>query len=232
MQTSDQTLDILEAYGLKLLQPRDGYRFSAEALLLARFADIPAAGRVIDLGCGCGIISLLLAKRPRVKAVVGLELQPELADLAKENVKLNQLQHKVSIVQADLRETATRFDQYEFDALVANPPYWKVGAGRLNPNPGIAQARHELAGDLPQLLAACAYLVRPRGKINLIYPVARLVELLDKVRQYQLQPKQLQFIHADYKTEARLFMLLLSPQAKAGLRVLPPTMAGLVKLKL
>ncbi len=222
MDTTNHTLDVIKEYGLKLLQPRDGYRFSADALLLASFADIPLGGRVIDLGCGCGIVSLLIAQRSKVKEIVGLELQPELADLAKENVSLNQMQSKVSIVCGDIRTIETQFTQHEFDALVANPPYWQVDVGRLNPDPSIAQARHEVAGNLQQLLAACAYLVRPRGRINLIYPVARLVEVLDKARRHQLQPKKLQFIHADAKTEANLFMLMLSPQAKAGLRVLPP----------
>lgn len=207
---------------LRLLQPHAGYRFSADALLLARFADIPAGGRVIDLGCGCGIVALYLAQSPKIREVVGLELQPELADLACENVRLNKLQHKVSIIQGDLRQVASRFRQHEFDALVANPPYWRVGTGRLNPRQHKAIARHELQGNMQQLLEACAYLVKPKGKINLIYPVARLAELFDSLKQYRLQPKLLKFIHTDIKAEANLFLVMLSPEGKPGLRVLPP----------
>jgi tRNA1(Val) A37 N6-methylase TrmN6 len=222
MDTTHPIQNAEDDHGLKLRQPREGYRFSADALLLADFAVIPSGGRVIDLGCGCGVISLLLAKRPRVKAVVGLELQAELADIARENVRLNQLAHKVSILQGDLRRVTAQFSQYAFDALVSNPPYWRVGMGRLNPNPNIAIARHELHINIPELLRACAYLVRPRGKVNLIYPVQRLAELWEGLRRYQLQPKLLQFVHPNPQTEAGLFMLMASPQGRPGLKVLPP----------
>jgi tRNA1(Val) A37 N6-methylase TrmN6 len=222
MNTASQTLDVLAEHKLKILQPREGYRFSVDALLLARFAAIPAGGRVIDLGCGCGVIALLLAQRPQVREVVGLELQSELAELARENTRLNRLAHKVSIVEGDLREINSLFSRHEFDALVANPPYWRVGTGRLNPDPRVALARHELQGNMEQVLKAGAYLVRPRGKINLIYPAQRLAELWNGLRQYRLQPKQLKFIHPNQHMEASLFLLMASPQGRPGLRVLPP----------
>ncbi len=76
MNIQNHTLDVIKSHGLKLLQSQNGYRFSVDALLIADFAVIPLAGRVIDLGCGCGIIGLILAKRPEVKQVIGLELQP------------------------------------------------------------------------------------------------------------------------------------------------------------
>jgi tRNA1Val (adenine37-N6)-methyltransferase len=211
-----------EKHGLKLLQPTNGYRFSADALLLANFAVVPAGGRVIDLGCGCGIIALLLAQRPKVRSVVGLELQPELAQLARENVRQNYLEDKVSIVEGDLRQVADLFKRGEFDALVSNPPYWQVGTGRINPNPNLAMARHELQGNMTQLLQAGAYLVRPKGKINLIYPVHRLAELWECLICHQLQPKRLKFVHATPQAQASLFMLSASPLGQPGLVVLPP----------
>ena len=218
----DETLDILEEKGLKLIQPRLGYRFSVDAMLLAEFAQPVSKGKVLDLGCGCGVVGLLLAQKPQITQVTGLELQPELADLAQRNVQLNGFEHKVKIIKGDLRQIENTFGRWEFDALVTNPPYWQAYSGRLNPRPDKAQARHELTFTLEDLAQAAAYLVRPRGKICLIYPVARLAEVIGIFQRHRLEPKLLQLIHPNPASEATMFLMCASPQVRPGLRLLPP----------
>ncbi len=132
----------------------------------------------------------------------------------------------MSIVQGDMRDIGSLFDPHEFDALAANPPYWKCGAGRINPNSNIAGARHELSVNMEQLIKACCYLVKNRGKINLIYTAQRLAELFKMMQQYNIEPKQLQFIHADEKSEASLFCLMASPNGQTGLKALAPKWAA------
>jgi len=218
----DETLDVLEDEGLCFLQPRRGYRFSVDALLLARFARIPAGGLVADLGTGCGVVASLLARRPEVRSVVGIELQPYLARLARRNAVLNNLQDKVCVVVADLRQVERVFRPASFAALVVNPPYYPAGSGRLNPETTIALARHELSLTLPELARACAYLVKPRGRVNVVFLASRLVELMVEFRRLGLEPKQLQLVHGDTASPASLVLASFVPAARAGVEVLPP----------
>ena len=228
---SDETLAYLDTAGLQLIQKKDEHRITQDALLLADFSlQAGVIGEAVDLGSGNGIVSLLLASDPQIEKVTGLELQPELVELGQRNVKLNGFENKVNICQGDWRQVRKVLKGQKFELVVANPPYWEIGKGRINPEKKRAQARHEIAGALEELVIACRYLVRPhKGYVNLIYPTQRLVELLVLLEKYQLQPKQLQFIHNNVNTQAKFFMLRATLHGQRGLQVLPPAISGLGK---
>src|SRR5262245_53489747 len=136
--------DTLGTWQLTLHQAPHGYRFALDAFLLADFVPATTTDLLIDLGTGCGVVALLLARRlPQVR-LVGLELQRSLAILAQQNVVCNSLEHRVAIVQGDIRQVPALFPAGIFGTVVCNPPYRAVGNGRLNPNPEKAIARHEL----------------------------------------------------------------------------------------
>ncbi|MBF0551178.1 MAG: SAM-dependent methyltransferase, partial [Deltaproteobacteria bacterium] len=79
----DETLDILFGGRIKMLQPSRGYRFSIDAMLLADFVRPGLGGVMVDLGCGCGVIPIVLGLKSGACRVTGIEIQPELADLAR-----------------------------------------------------------------------------------------------------------------------------------------------------
>jgi len=215
-----ETIDTFLNGKLKIIQSRQGYRFSVDALLLAEFVSIRSEDVVVDLGAGCGIISLFLAVERGVGFIVGLELQEGLASQAKRNIVLNKLENKIGIIQGDLRNLpmAPGFA----NVVVCNPPFRKGKSGRINPDPCKAIARHEIAVSLDDILASGKALLKPGGRLALIYPSNRLAEIFSKMRIQELEPKRLQIIFPDPSSHAKLAMIEGRLHGKSGLKILPP----------
>jgi tRNA1Val (adenine37-N6)-methyltransferase len=205
---------------LRIIQSRQGYRFSMDALLLAEFVSIKRKDVVIDLGTGCGIISLVLAKKRKVGSIFGVELQEELASQAKRNTVLNDLEMKVVIIRGDLRELPLA--PQSANVVVCNPPYRKGKSGRINPDPLKAIARHEIVARLDDILSAGKRLLKPGGRLALIYPANRLPEIFGKMRVMGLEPKRLQIIYPDSSSYAKLAMIEGRLHGKPGVKILPP----------
>jgi tRNA1Val (adenine37-N6)-methyltransferase len=218
--TEDEQIDAFLDGELRIIQSRHGYRFSVDALLLAEFVSITREGIAVDLGAGCGIISLLLAKKGQAGYIVALELQGKLVSQAKRNVRLNGLEQRISILQGDLK--ALPLAPRCADVVMCNPPYRKAMSGRINPHPGKAIARHEIAMTLVDIISAGKMLLRPGGNLALIYPAHRLTEVLSRMRSQELEPKRLQVIYPDSKSHAKLAMIEGRLEGKAGLTILPP----------
>jgi tRNA1Val (adenine37-N6)-methyltransferase len=215
-----ETVDTFLNGRLRIIQSQKGYRFSVDALLLADFAILEDEDIVVDLGAGCGIISLLLAVQKEPGLVVGLELQNDLVSQAQRNVALNKLEQKVAIMQGDLRNPP--LPTRSADIVVCNPPYRTARNGRINPDVGKAIARHEIAVSIDAILAASATLLKRKGRLFLIYPANRMAELLTKMRRARLEPKRLQLVFPDSASEAKLALIEGRVQARPGLKVLPP----------
>ena len=217
-----ETLETLKIGNLRYIQPKRGYRFSVDAILLADFVNVKPDERIIDLGTGSGILPLLIAALTSAREIVGLELQQHLAQIARRNVRLNALEHRIQILEGDLRQVSQLFRAGTFDVACSNPPYRKVGSGRINPENEQAIARHEIACSLNDLLAAWKYLVKPGGKIFVIYLPERLSELLAGLTAFRLEPKRLRCVHSAQHTPASLALVEAQRDASLGLIVLPP----------
>lgn len=217
-----ESLDTLGAAGLKVIQSVNGFRHSMDALLLANFASPGPTDKVLDLGCGNGVIALLLAHRhPRLR-VVGLEVQAALASRALRGVQLNGVQDRVQIVEGDLRRIGALLAPASFDLVVCNPPYREVGRGRLNPDPEKGQAKHELSATLQEVIAAIRYALAPKGRACLIYHASRLADLLTRLRAERLEPKLLRSVHSFPCADAELILVEARRDGRPGLRMLPP----------
>jgi len=205
--SSDETLDTMFQGRLKVIQKKRGYRFSLDAVILGRLAPVSAGDRVIDLGTGCGIIPLILAVTTSAKEIVGVELQEELAELAIRNVKLNGLTEKITIVKEDLKNLYSFYPAGSFDFIVSNPPFRKQQTGRISPQEQKSLARHEIAVSLAEMLKVASYLLRTQGKIFLIYPAFRLVDLFYEMRKEGIEPKTLQCVHSRVDTPAKMVLV-------------------------
>jgi tRNA1Val (adenine37-N6)-methyltransferase len=193
-------------------QHRSGYRFSLDAILLAHFVNLGPDARVLDLGGGCGVISLILAYRFQHIRISVLELQTGLADLIMENIVKNDTQgnsyrKRIEVINGDLRRIDRFVRAGSFDWVVCNPPYRKSGSGRINPASEQAVARHELQADLKAVAAACSFAVRTRGRVAVVYPSSRGVSLLHEMRSHGLEPKRLQVIYSYPGSEAKLLLM-------------------------
>lgn len=216
------TFDALFDGRLIIRQKKEGYRFSIDALLLSRFAEPRPKDRVIDLGTGCGVIPLILVFRGKAEAVIGVEVQPSLADLARQNVSLNRFSPKIEIWEMNFKELVKQSDRGTFDLVLSNPPYRKIGSGRVNPLEEKALARHEILATLEDLLRTGHHLLKNKGRLCLIYPATRTADVFQLLRHFHLEPKRVQFVHSHPRDEASLLLVDALKEGKTQIRVLPP----------
>lgn len=218
----ETTLDPFHQGALTLHQPKKGYRFSIDAVLLAAHARPRSGELVVDLGTGCGVIALLMAQRCAGLEIYGVELQAELARLARRNVTENHLEAVVHILEGDINELGGGSLPRPADLIVTNPPFYKLASGRLNPDDQRAVARHELRLTLDQLIAAAKRLLRPGGRLICVYACERLTDLLVELRRKGIEPKSLRMVHGNADGEARLCIVEGVLKGRPSLKVLPP----------
>jgi tRNA1Val (adenine37-N6)-methyltransferase len=189
------------------LQSRGGYRVSLDAVLLAHFAQFRAGARVVDLGAGNGALLAMLAHRHPSARLTGIEIQAAMVARARRNVVLNGLQDRVKIVGGDVRAIAGLAEPESYDAAICNPPYRAARSGRVSPNPEKRIARHEFEGALGHFLQAGGYLLGEGGRMALVYPAYRCVDLLANLRAAGIEPKRLRMVHSFAASAATLALV-------------------------
>jgi tRNA1Val (adenine37-N6)-methyltransferase len=223
-QQSDVTKDELKRFGLALLQPKQGYRFSLDPLLLCDFANARMETSIVDLGTGSGVLALVLAKMALQAQVTAFEQDCKTAELAQQNATLNGLSERVTILHEDVLHVRQHLPVSSCDLVVSNPPYRKQGRGRLNPHPGKLAARHETTAGLSDFLAAAKYLVKPvTGRICLVYHSDRFAELMVEAVAQKLTVVRLRMVHGLPDAPAKVFLVELSKgRRNADLQIMPP----------
>lgn len=217
-----ERLDDLGRGGLRIIQHPGRFPFAIDAVLLAHFATVRERARVLDLGTGCGVVPLLLAARHPSAVLTGLEIQPETADMASRSVALNGLNDRVRIDCGDYRQVGTRYGHGTFDLVTMNPPYREPGRGQISPVQSRAMARHEMAGGLADAVRAMALAVKFGGRVALVYPTERLVDLIAQMRAQRLEPKRLRMVHPRAGRPANLVLLEAIKGGGTSLIVEPP----------
>ncbi|MCP4230518.1 MAG: methyltransferase [bacterium] len=200
--------DICELFGSEVVirQYLDGYRFSIDSVLLAWWCRIPKESGVVDMGTGCGVISMILAAARGFNRITALEIQDELYEICRHNVERNRLDDVIEVVKADLRELDIRF-RSEYDVAVANPPFREIGSGRLSATGQKATARHELELTLDKLLSAARFLLKDGGTFNVIYPIRRRDEIMSKMPVYELYPSRIREVLPRRDEPANLILI-------------------------
>jgi len=218
----NEKIEELEAKELKIIQAKDSYRFSVDSILLLNFIRIKNYENIIDLGTGSGIIPLLLSGKGKGLSIYGIEIQKDLADMARRSVELNKLQNSVTIIQEDFRKLKNIFKNQQFDVVVSNPPYISLGKGKINPSSSKAIARHELKGGLEDIITVSNYLLKDKGRIYLIYKSAKLIRLVITLKKYDIEPKVIKFIHPWPGKNANLVLVEGIKSGKEELKIEDP----------
>jgi tRNA1Val (adenine37-N6)-methyltransferase len=221
-RTTDCSSDSLRPFKLTIRQPQSGYRFSLDPLLLCDFVAVRPGDRVADLGTGCGVMPLVLARREPTVACVGVEFQPDMAALARENASANGFADRITIETADILQHKSLFPNSSFDLVLSNPPYRTPGSGKVSPRAGRDLARHESTAGLADFLAAAKYLVKPSGRIGMIYHPERLAEFVAAAVALKLAPTRLRMVHGTIGAAARMFLVELVKGRRGTLQILPP----------
>ncbi len=212
--------ELLWPGGPRLLQAAH-FRLGTDCVLLADFVNTSGAKRGIDLGCASGALMLLLLERAPGLCMTGLEIVPEAASLARENMALNGFETRGEIVTGDIREYRALFRAGSFDLVVCNPPYFPQGSGALPSDADRAAARSELLCTLPELCAAAAYLLHSGGRAFFVHRPERLSELLVCMTAAGLEPKRLRLVCSDAEKAPSLVLVEGRRGGKPGLTIEP-----------
>jgi tRNA1Val (adenine37-N6)-methyltransferase len=215
------TLDTI--LGIQIYQHSKGYRFSADAVLLSSFVSTQRLKKIADLGAGSGIIGLLLAKKYPSAEVTLVELQEGLVKNAEKNVVLNGLEKRVNVVHGDIRKMKYgRGVLHSYDLVVSNPPFRKTRTGLISPSDEKAMARHELQLPLAALMKAAFSMLKHHGRFCVIHLPERLAEVMAAMRQANLEPKRIRFVHSNILSEAKMVLIEAFKEGKPGLLVERP----------
>jgi tRNA1(Val) A37 N6-methylase TrmN6 len=201
----DETLDILCNDELKIIQKKDGYRFSIDAILLSNFITLKKQERLLDIGTGCGIIPIYMSKKGHENSMTGIEIQEELFQAAQKNRDLNNCEN-VEFIHGDIKLFIESLRKTSFHVIVSNPPYTKEHTGRTSPKHSRFIARYESYIDLSALLSVSSALLNKKGRFYIIYPSKRLGELIYTAKAHKLEPKRLRLIYPKKEESANLFL--------------------------
>jgi tRNA1Val (adenine37-N6)-methyltransferase len=203
----DERIDDLQRNGYHIIQKKNGFCFGMDAVLLSGFATVKKGERAIDLGTGTGIIPILLTAKTEGEHFTGLEIQPEVADMAARSVRLNGLDDRLDIVQGDIKEASRLFGKASFDVVTSNPPYMTDTHGLKNPDIPKAIARHEVLCTLEDVVREASLLLRTGGRFYMVHRPRRLAEIISVLRQYKLEPKRMKMVHPFIDKEANMVLI-------------------------
>ncbi len=217
----NERLDDLMFKGRKIIQNKEEFCFSLDAVLLAHFPRLHKKDRVLELGTGTGVIPLLIADG--VKAVEAVEISPVMAELAQRNMELNGLTEKVQVSQGDYRAIEELYRPESFDLVLANPPYRPVGEGQLSKLSGVARARHEVTATLKDVVRAARWSLRFGGYFAMVHLPERLGEIIVALHEAQMEVKRLRMVQPKEGRAPNMMLLeAVVGAAPGGMKVLPP----------
>jgi len=217
----DERLDDLMMSGRKIIQRENEFCFATDSVLIAHFPKFKRTFKVLDLGTGTGVIPLLIADE--VAKICAIEINHEMAALARRNVELNDLTEKISVTEGDYRKLRDFFCAESFDMVIANPPYYPIKSGEVNKLDGVARARHEFTATLEDVVTAARFALKFHGNFCMIHSAGRLAEIVSALSRHQLEIKRLQMIYPKKNRDANLVMIEAIVGGNAGsLKILPP----------
>ena len=217
-----ETLEDLQCGGLFLIQKGYGFRFGTDAVLLADYAKSIKSNRTLDFCTGSGIVPILLSHKTDTPEIHAIEIQKDIADMAKRSVIYNNLKERVHIIEGDLKDAPSYYPSTSFDLITCNPPYMKSGSAILNQADTKIISRHEVLCTLEDIIKTSARLLRYNGHLVMIHRPNRLTDVLSQMRNNFIEPKVLRFVHATSQKPPVLFIVDGMLRAKSDMKILPP----------
>lgn len=216
--------DLLGYDGIKIIQRPDMFCFSLDSILLANYIQINnKTKRIIDLGTGNAPIPLYLSLKTKAE-IYGVEIQEEVADLAKRSVLLNNLENQITILNQDIKNISSVVEANSFDIVACNPPYFKyLPTSNINKNDYLTIARHEVKITLEEIISEARKLLVNGGLFYMVHRSERLMEIFNLLHKHKLEVKRLRFIYTKTISPFSTMVLIMAKKgAKSGLKIDSP----------
>lgn len=219
----NERIDDLQYKGLKLIQNKDGFCFGVDSVLLSDFAKgIKKNSMVVDIGTGTGIVGLLLCAKTNLKKIYGVEIQKDVAEMAKRSIKMNELQEKFEIINCDINNIFEFLEANSIDSIVTNPPYKKANTGVKNEDEKQMISRHEVKCTLDDIIEKSSKLLKDRGEFFMVHRAERIVDIMCCLRKYRLEPKIIRFVHPKQNEKPNLILVKAIKYANPFLKIDKP----------
>lgn len=218
-----------------VFQDTDDYAFSQDSVFLANMAKLSPSDAVLDLGCGSGILSTLALVKKHVKKAVGIELQPRVADMARDSAIQNGLQDKFEVICADVKDIRSILKAESFDKVLCNPPYFtnsgnsgqksvsdeENDALNINAKTGKSVSRTESTATLDDFVKGASYALRFGGDAWFVIKADRMASLIYSLKSYNLEPKEATLIYPKPTSDVDVVIIKARKGAKEGLKISP-----------
>lgn len=216
----NERIDDLEFKNLKIIQNKEGFCFGIDSVILSDFAkNIKKGARVLDLGTGTGIISILLCGKTDLSNVIGVEIQKEVAEMADRSCKLNDLKNRFKVINENILNLKNIYDKQSFDVIVTNPPYKEKDKGIINENEKKIISRHEITATLEDFIKVSSDLLKDKGELYMVHRPERLVDILYLLRKNKIEPKTLKMVYSNMNKEPKLILIKGIKNAKPFLKI-------------
>lgn len=219
----NERIDDLELNDLKIIQKSDGFCYGIDSVLLSDFAkNIKKNSNVIDMGTGTGILGFLLIAKTRINKVIGIEIQPEIADMAQRSIAMNCLDNKFKILNCNIKEIDNKLKEDSYDAVITNPPYKKLNSGKTNENEVKLISRHEVKASLEDFIKVSFKMLKDKGSLYMVHRAERLVDIMYEMRKNKMEPKRIRFVYSNQRSESKLVMIEAVKNGKSSVRIEEP----------
>ena len=218
----NETLDDLQTNGFKIIQSSKHFKFSIDAVLLSHFINFKPSDRVLDMCSGTGVVGLLVCAHNNVNRIDCVEMQKELFNMCIRSVEYNNMQNKIFPYNMDLRDAPKKLGYEIYDAILCNPPYLPLSAGKSSMSEARKIARFEVFGDLNDIINTSSKLLKNTGKLALSHRAERLADIISSMKANNIEPKRCQFIHSKIDKNANLVLIEGVKNAKANMIIEAP----------
>ena len=216
----NEKIEDLQFKNLKIIQNKKGFCFGLDSVLLANFASkLKKEAKVLDLGTGTGIIAILLCGKSKLKEIIGVEIQKEVYEMAKKSIQLNNIENKFKIINEDILNLFKILEKNSFDVIVTNPPYKEKGTGISNEEPKKQISKHETTASLEDFIKISKDFLKDKGEFYIVHRPERLVDILNNMRKYKIEPKEMQFVCSNENSEPKLVLIKGIKNAKPFLNI-------------
>lgn len=216
--------DLLGYDGLKIVQNPDWFSFSLDSVLLPNFVTLNKdVKNILDLGTGNAPIPMILSTLTENATIYGVEIQKDVYEMAKESVKINNLEERIKLINDDMKKLDQYFEANFFDVIVSNPPYFKLEElSKKNEDEHKTIARHEEKITLSELIKVAKKYLKNNGVFAMVHRTDRLIEIIEEMRANNIEPKKIQLIYSKINTNSNMVLIEGKKNGNPGLIVKEP----------